>query len=84
MSDFQIRMIIAGIAIVGGVVGLNCGERSFRPQRQKRHSKPAQDVLLDPKPKTAARASSDQPRPESSLRAVPVSAATVPTGVGKA
>lgn len=68
MSDFQIGMIIAGVAIVGGVVGLNWWqERSFRRKAEKAFEKPAQDVLLEPKPKTAARASSDKPRLEPSL-----------------
>lgn len=68
MSDFQIGMILAGVAIVGGVFGLNWWqERSFRRKAEQAFEKPAQDVLLEPKPKTAARGSSDQARLEPSL-----------------
>ena len=78
MSDFQIGMILAGVAIVGGVFGLNWWqERSFRRKAEQAFEKPAQDVLLEPKPKTAARASSDTQRLEPSL-SMPLNPATSP------
>jgi hypothetical protein len=78
MSDFQIGMILAGVAIVGGVFGLNWWqERSFRRKAEQAFEKPAQDVLLEPKPKTAARASSDTQRLEPSL-SMPVNPVAAP------
>lgn len=87
MSDFQIGMIVAGLVIVGGVVCLNWWqERSFRRKAEQAFEKSAQDVLLDPRPKTAARASSDQPRLEPSLGMSAVGAINrepAPTPAGK-
>lgn len=68
MSDLNIALIIAAVGIVGGVWALNWWqERSFRRKAEQAFEKPSQDVLLERKPKTAARASQDTPRLEPSL-----------------
>src|SRR5436190_992639 len=68
MSDLNIALIVAAVAIVGGVWGLNWWqERNFRRKAEQAFEKPAEDVLLERKPKTAARAAQDTPRLEPSL-----------------
>ncbi|MBB5016880.1 hypothetical protein HNQ59_000142 [Chitinivorax tropicus] len=68
MSDLNLALIVAAVGIIGGVWALNWWqERSFRRKAEQAFEKPAEDVLLERKPKTAARAEPDTPRLEPSL-----------------
>ena len=79
MSDFQIGMILAGVAIVGGVFGLNWWqERSFRRKAEQALKSRRRMCCWNPKPKTAARASNDTQRLEPSL-SMPLNPVAAPT-----
>ncbi|WP_171013882.1 cell division protein ZipA C-terminal FtsZ-binding domain-containing protein [Chitinivorax sp. B] len=80
MSDLNLALIVAAAGIIGGVWALNWWqERSFRRKAEQAFEKPAEDVLLERKPKTAARVEADTQRLEPSL--VAAAAADMPVTV---